>query len=215
MKMYNKKIAKSSELQSSCIAWFKLAELISRKEKEKALSLYRLLSHSFDKAYALQVEGDILWALEDKQATEKYKQAAYLYKKEERLVAATAIYEHLLTLQPKNYNFLTKLVALYILLQWPEKFEKIYEKILKHFDEGLISQNDIIIISKKITNFANNQINLQNDEEDNIYFHKNDDPTNFIWILKSLSSILKKHKADWLLEILKKYCLEHNLNLDT
>ena len=55
------------------LAWFKLADLIARGEREKALNVFRLLSHSLqDRAYSLQLEGDLLWYLDDKNFTEKY-----------------------------------------------------------------------------------------------------------------------------------------------
>ncbi len=104
------------------IAWFKLAELIARKEREKALNVYRLLSHSLeDKAYALQIEGDILKSFDVRDATEKYQQAAFLYKKEQRWVNAVGIYEHLISRDPENLEFLAALVDAYAKLDWEEK----------------------------------------------------------------------------------------------
>ena len=97
----------------SCVAWFRLAELVSRGEREKALTLYRLLSYSFkNKAYALQVEGDLLWSMEDKRAINKYSQAAYLYEEDKDIVAAIGVFEHLLTLQPKSFKYSSSLLRL-------------------------------------------------------------------------------------------------------
>lgn len=113
-----------SRTKGSSIAWFKLAELIARGEKEKALNLYRLLSHSFDEqAYVLQLEGDILWAFDDRDAAERYRQAAFLYRKEQKVVAAAAVYEHLLTLEPKNYEYLSHAIISYAKLRWIEKIK--------------------------------------------------------------------------------------------
>lgn len=85
------------------VAWYKLADLITRGEREKALSVYRLLAHSFDdKAYALQLEGDVLYALDDPRSKEKYFQAATLYKEEKRWVDAVALTEHLIALHPED-----------------------------------------------------------------------------------------------------------------
>lgn len=104
------------------VAWFKLAELIARKEREKALNVYRLLSHSLeDKAYALQIEGDILKSFDAKDAAEKYQQAAFLYKKEQRWVNAIGIYEHLLSRDNNNLEFLATVVDLYAKINWEEK----------------------------------------------------------------------------------------------
>jgi len=97
------------------IAWFKLAECVSRGEKERALGVYRLLSHSLDDpALARQLEGDIFLSFNDKQeAVTNYYQAAQLYKKDNRLLEAAAVYEHLLTIQPEDKKYRTVIIDLY------------------------------------------------------------------------------------------------------
>lgn len=128
----------------SSVAWFKLTELISRGEKEKALNLYRLLSHSFEeRAYVLQLEGDILWAFEDRGAIERYKQAAFLYKKEQKIVASVAVYEHLLTLDPKNYEHLGNVLILYAQLRWPEKLKHYFGFLFGLLDSGEVSLEQV------------------------------------------------------------------------
>lgn len=136
--------------KGSSVAWFKLAELISRGEKEKALSLYRLLSHSFEeRAYVLQLEGDILWAFEDPAAIERYKQAAFLYQKEERSVSAAAIYEHLLLLQPRNSEHVYNAILLYAKLSWIEKLKECFSILFDLFEEGVIPQEQVIVVIDK------------------------------------------------------------------
>jgi len=104
------------------IAWFKLAEYVSRGEKERALGVYRLLSHSFDDAaFALQLEGDILWSFNDRGAIDKYYEAAQLYKKDARVLQAAAVYEHLVTLHPDSIVCLLHLVDLYVILDAKSK----------------------------------------------------------------------------------------------
>ncbi len=107
------------------IAWFKLAECVSRGEKERGLGVYRLLSHSFDdQAYAQQLEGDLLLAFKDqKKAIEKYRQAAKWYKKEGRKFEAAAVYEHLRTLEPKEQNYQKQLIELYTALNITSKVQ--------------------------------------------------------------------------------------------
>ena len=96
------------------IAWFKLAEFVARGEKERALGIYRLLSHSFDdKAFAHQLEGDILWAFNDNQASDKYFKAAELYKQENRILQAACVYEHLAALHKDSIEYVTHLIGLY------------------------------------------------------------------------------------------------------
>jgi hypothetical protein len=97
------------------IAWFKLAECVSRGEKERALGVYRLLSHSLeDQAFAQQLAGDIFLSFnDDATAMGKYKEAAQLYEQEERFLEAAAVYEHLLTLEPQSPDYHVRLVDLY------------------------------------------------------------------------------------------------------
>jgi tetratricopeptide (TPR) repeat protein len=123
------------------LAWFKLADLIARGEREKALSVFRLLSHSLsDRAYALQLEGDILWYFDDRNAPEKYKQAAFLYQREKRWVDAIAIYEHLLVQEPDSYEVLAMLVIFYTVIDWQEKFYERYHQLVKLFNDHVIDE---------------------------------------------------------------------------
>jgi tetratricopeptide (TPR) repeat protein len=123
------------------LAWFKLADLIARGEREKALSVFRLLSHSLpDRAYALQLEGDILWFLEDRNATEKYKQAAFLYQREKRWVDAIAVYEHILTQESDSYDILSALLIFYAMIDWQEKFQERYDQLVALFNSHTIDE---------------------------------------------------------------------------
>ena len=134
-----------SEIQSrpsGTVAWYKLADLIARKEREKALSVFRLLSHSYeDKAFVLQVEADILLALDDEQATKRYEQAAYLYKKEKRFVHAVAVGEHLLTLQPDNFEQFCKVIDLYVLLDWQDNVRQKLTETIQRLDSKTFSDD--------------------------------------------------------------------------
>ncbi len=115
---------------STSVAWYKLADLIARGEREKALSVYRLLAHSLvNKAYALQLEGDILWSFDDPSAYEKYKQAAFLYKKEKRWIDAIAVCEHLLCADPNNQELLSMLCYFYAVVDWTDRFDRVLSNI--------------------------------------------------------------------------------------
>ncbi len=132
-------------LSESSIAWFKLAELVSRGEKEKALNLYRLLSHSFEeRAYSLQVEGDILWAFEDDEAIVRYTQAAFLYKKNNNIASSIAIYEHLLTFKPTCYDFIHNLILLYSKANWGEKLKEKIRFAIELVDRKEVSQLEVM-----------------------------------------------------------------------
>lgn len=97
------------------IAWFKLAEFIARGEKERALGVYRLLSHSFeDRAFAQQLAGDIFISFGDTAlAIERYCQAAQLYMQQDKKVQAAAIYEHLIVLDTSTLYYYKNLIMLY------------------------------------------------------------------------------------------------------
>lgn len=96
------------------VAWFKLADCIARGEKERALGVYRLLSHSLDNpALACQLHADILLSFEDTAAIDKYRQAAQMHIDAGEVLQAAAIYEHLRDLQPESSEYRLKLIELY------------------------------------------------------------------------------------------------------
>jgi len=96
------------------IAWFKLAECVSRGEKERALGVFRLLSHSLgSEALASQLLGDLMLAFNSNtEAITKYIEAALLYKKSNKTIEAMAVYEHLLFLDPFSEEYLFALLDL-------------------------------------------------------------------------------------------------------
>lgn len=97
------------------IAWFKLADCISKGEREKAFGVYRLLAHSLeDEAYAIKLEGDLLFAFHDTAAAiEKYEQAAVIYQQHKRFKEAAALYEDLLSVTPDQEKYISQLIELY------------------------------------------------------------------------------------------------------
>jgi len=107
------------------VAWFKLAECISRGEKERALGVYRLLAHSLDDApFSLQLQGDILLSFKDhKGAVESYYQAIESYRNGKRLLQAAAVAEHILALsdEAEKHKVLTLLIDLYSELRISDK----------------------------------------------------------------------------------------------
>lgn len=106
----------------SNVAWFALAECISRGEKERALGVYRLLSHSFDDcALKVQLEADILWSFRDEGAIKKYQEAAEIFAKDRRHLEAAAVFEHVATLTPRSLYVLDTLIQLYVALGQPVK----------------------------------------------------------------------------------------------
>jgi hypothetical protein len=122
---------KQMESDKHTIAWFKLAECVSRGEREKALGVYRLLVHSLDdKAYAAQLEGDLLWAFKDSRAVAKYTYAAQLYHDQVRLKQAIAVYEHVHHLARTNRTVLEQLILLYGQLGDEQAQQRIQEEYI-------------------------------------------------------------------------------------
>lgn len=138
-------MSQSTDSQHSNLSWYSLARLVSQGEKEKAIGLFRLISYSFDdKAFILQVEGDLLKAFkDDRSAVEKYLGAACLYRKESKLVAAASIYEHILEIDPNNYEYIGDLVELYSLLEWQDRMFEKTTILLDCFNKKMVSKEYI------------------------------------------------------------------------
>lgn len=119
-----------SEKDKYCIAWFKLSECLARKEKERALGVYRLLYHSIDdEALAVQLEGDLLLFFDDEVAIAKYKRAVELYEKQERFPLAIGVCEHIITLKPSDLWALKRLSDLYRITGITHKLQEIEQKL--------------------------------------------------------------------------------------
>jgi len=96
------------------VAWFKLAEFVSRKEKERAFAIYRLLVHSLeDQALSVQLEADLLLAFNDEKALCVYERAAQLYESSGRIIQALLLYERIITMSSPTIDRLTKMLTLY------------------------------------------------------------------------------------------------------
>jgi hypothetical protein len=99
---------------SSNVAWFKLAEFVSRGEKERTLSMYRLLAHSFDDpALIKQLEGDLLLTFKDEAGYTSYEEAARLYLANNKTLQAIALYEYLMAAFPAHELYRERLLDLY------------------------------------------------------------------------------------------------------
>ncbi len=116
--------------EKQSVAWFKLSEFIGRGEKERALGLFRLLTHSLThRAFIKKLEAEILIQFEDLQGLQTYVQAAHFYKLDGDLVQAVSIYETLVELEPERTEYLEKVVTLFTELGNEEKRIQ-YQKIL-------------------------------------------------------------------------------------
>ncbi|MFT6765174.1 MAG: hypothetical protein ACJAZS_000041 [Alteromonas naphthalenivorans] len=132
---------KPVSLQKQSVAWFKLAECVGRGEKERALSLLRLLTYSLDnKPFVKQLEADILSFFEDSQALTEYVSAAHMFYKEGNVIEASAVYEKLIALEQKT-EFLEKIVMLYSELKDESKIVYYQKKLyLKYLSNGFVAK---------------------------------------------------------------------------
>ncbi len=139
------------------VAWFKIAEFVSRGEKERALAVYRLLAHTLeDPAFVQQLEADILLAFHDDTAFEHYGKAAFLYIKTGKYSETAAIYEHLIMLEPSNQDQLKMLVELYNLVpitQAAQKFKTRMTETTQHYLRCRMEKNEFEKVSWMLQQF--------------------------------------------------------------
>ena len=116
------------------IAWFKLAEFVTRGEKERALSLFRLLIHSFDdRAFIKKLEAEILASFDDDQAFSEYLQAAHLYRSNGQSIEAVSIYETLVAVQSDRPEYYEKVIILFEELGNQDKVIQYQKQLCKLF----------------------------------------------------------------------------------
>jgi hypothetical protein len=98
-----------SDGKISSIAWFKLEELVTRRERERVRGLLRLLLHSIpSQALAQQLEGDIALVCSDySQAQRLHLKAAAKYEQLHQWVNAAALYARI-----HSYNSPTLLTTI-------------------------------------------------------------------------------------------------------
>ena len=103
--------------ESYNVAWFKLADFVARGEKERALSVLRLLMHSVsDEALTYQLEGDILRAFQDGTAIDRYHTSANLYQKLGKFQQAISSHQYAVMFQ-ENEKTLQALLQVYLIAQ--------------------------------------------------------------------------------------------------
>lgn len=120
------------------IAWFRLAECVSRGERERALGVYRLLSHSIgNPAFESQLEGDLYLSFGDHGAAlTRYQNAVTLYRASGRALEAAAVLEHVATLDPHTYVHHEHMILLYHQLQLSRKVQEHLHRALELLVHG-------------------------------------------------------------------------------
>jgi len=163
---------KQVPLDRYSVAWFKLAECVSRGEKERALGVYRLLSHSIDdQAFKYQLEGDLLLSFKDtQQAAEKYLQSIQSYKQTGRLFEMAALYGHLITIQPNKHEHHVHMVTIYHELKLEAKvfsyLESALDLLVQESNPMALSQflSTIKILSETYHEYACEYMELKEDD---------------------------------------------------
>lgn len=97
--------------EKSSVAWFRLAECLKRKERERAFLLYRLLMHSFeDNAFLKKLEGDMWIDFDEQEATACYIASAHHYKQRHEYYEACLIYKKLCDIHPQSLIYVDLLL---------------------------------------------------------------------------------------------------------
>ncbi len=118
--------------ESYNIAWFKLADFVARGEKERALTVLRLLMHSIsDEALTYQLEGDILRAFQDFSAIDRYHTAAHLYQKLGKFQQAISSHQYAITFQ-ENEKTLYALLNMHIMFEHKPGITSSFSKMAQY-----------------------------------------------------------------------------------
>lgn len=126
---------KSVLTDKKTVAWFTLAECVSRGERERAFGVYRLLSHSLDdRALAAQLEGDLFSAFKMPiEAIERYDRALRAYRQAGKFLEAAAVGEHMRLLQPDEPQHMQQLLELYGALQFQDRVSELLSLLVTRY----------------------------------------------------------------------------------
>lgn len=138
-------LPKEAEVQSN-VAWFKLAEFMRRGEKERALSLYRLLIHSIsDEPFLKKLEADIWFLFSPKKSETYYHEAAHAYLKADKKMEALFIFELLAQRYPMIAQYYEQVIGLIDQLNDKEKKKNYQKKLYQvHLKNGQIEKGLVL-----------------------------------------------------------------------
>jgi hypothetical protein len=104
------------------IAWFSLWSLLKKGDQQRALSMQRLLMHTFNnEAFSTLVEAELLAAIGSPVATTMLYRAASMYTKQQDLEIACSLYERLVLREPNEPLYQTQLTNTINALKHPER----------------------------------------------------------------------------------------------
>ncbi len=102
---------KQNSPEKSSVAWFKLAECLKRKERERAFLLYRLLMHSFeDNAFLKKLEGDMWVDFDTQEAIGCYLTSALSYRNRNDYYEAYLIYKKVCEIDSQATHYIDLLL---------------------------------------------------------------------------------------------------------
>lgn len=104
---------KQNSPEKSSVAWFKLAECLKRKERERAFLLYRLLMHSFeDNAFLKKLEGDMWLDFDTQEAIGCYLASALYYRNRNDYYEAYLIYKKVCEIDSQATHYIDLLLQI-------------------------------------------------------------------------------------------------------
>lgn len=106
----------------SSIAWFSLWSLLKKGDQQRALSMQRLLMHTFNnEAFSTLVEAELLAEIGSPLATTMLQRAAAMYTKQHEFEIACSLYERLVLIEPNEPLYQTQLTNAINALKHPER----------------------------------------------------------------------------------------------
>jgi len=122
-----------------CLAWFKIAEALLNREREKAFFYCKLLSHSLSsEAFRSQIIGDIHTCIgEISFALQAYKNAFLLYEKNNNIHGMSIIFFRTLSI---DNDFGKSLLQTY--LEHLKSYEEYYPYLCEIFSHFNFDYND-------------------------------------------------------------------------
>lgn len=179
--------------ENNSIAWFVLAEFIRKGERERALTMYKLLMHNIDNpAFCIQVEADLLAFFKDQEAEKRYKLAATLYAKQQDHQSACFLYEQLLLLSPANNELQQLLFQSYNRLGIQERacffLEGLTQQLYKQGEDQLA---DLLIHNAKelLDYLASTKSSAKNS-----FTQSHHEPLNDLPLIVQLNTISEQHE---------------------
>lgn len=141
--------------QKQTVAWFKLHQFIVRGEKEKALSIYKLLSLSIDnEAFNYKLEGDLLRAFDDnKNAITRYIYSAISHCKDGQFDEALEVCSLVSPHDIEDFQLLLKFTRILLLCNSTHRAKQCLEKAQDIIitENHLSKLSDLLVFTRNVS----------------------------------------------------------------